>query len=412
MDMHETVESPPRVRGVRRMLGYVLVGAGLLLLLASGAYYGYGHWAKSTFDDLSFDSARPVAWASVRDDAAGPSGAGSDSAIAPVSGVMDASDAPQPVAVSDAVERTDPPPDRPTPSPASRTTAAATAGTSEADRSLGSAPPAAAMRDEGGPSDGSSAPGAAIRPAVSAVRVGADALEEPAVDEPALDAPVVDEPAIAPAPVTEALQPQEPAPAAQVSALDFGGDAPASRVGDGDAALSYLASDLPEGEWRGFAAPTSALLPAAVPPSRIVIPAIGVDSDVKKLRLLLKDTGYEWETPKWVVGHVPTSGNPGMQRQGWYLGHLESPLRGEGNVFKRLPDIPPLLKEGETVHIVVEADGRRYLYQVYKSALMHEDDLKITYSREQDITLVTCYPSFVYDHRLLVTAALVGVSES
>ena len=57
-------------------------------------------------------------------------------------------------------------------------------------------------------------------------------------------------------------------------------------------------------------------------------------------------------------------------------------------------------------------DDRKYLYQVYKSDWVHKDDLKITYSREQDITLVTCYPTLVYDHRLLVTAALVGVSES
>ena len=145
--------------------------------------------------------------------------------------------------------------------------------------------------------------------------------------------------------------------------------------------------------------------------TRISIPAIGVDSGVQELRLLFADSGTIWETPKHVVGHVPSTAGPGEQGQGWYVGHLESPLRGEGNVFSNLPDVPGLLKQGEVVDVFLEADGRRYQYQVYHTEVLEAEELKVTHSGEQDITLVTCYPRLTYEKRLLVTAALVDVTD-
>ena len=145
--------------------------------------------------------------------------------------------------------------------------------------------------------------------------------------------------------------------------------------------------------------------------TRISIPAIGVDSGVKELELLFLDNSTVWETPKHVVGHVPSTAEPGEQGQGWYVGHLESPLRGEGNVFSDLPDVPGLLKQGEVVDIFLEADGRRYQYQVYHTEVLEAEELKVTHSGQQDITLVTCYPRLTYEKRLLVTAALVDVTD-
>ena len=113
-----------------------------------------------------------------------------------------------------------------------------------------------------------------------------------------------------------------------------------------------------------------------------------------------------------VIGHVPNTSRPGEYGEGWYFGHLESLIKGEGNVFKRLPEIPTLLQSGETVQILLEAPKGKYLYEVYKTKWVHRDNLEVTDSGENDITLVTCYPTLVYDHRLLVTAALVGVGDS
>lgn len=145
--------------------------------------------------------------------------------------------------------------------------------------------------------------------------------------------------------------------------------------------------------------------------TRILIPAIGIDSGVKELELLFFSGGTKWETPKHVVGHVPSTAAPGDQGQGWYLGHLQSPFRTEGNVFSNLPKIPYLLNRGELIDVFLEVEGRRYQYQVYHTEVIEAEDLKITHSGQQDITLVTCYPRLTYDKRLLVTAALVDVTD-
>jgi LPXTG-site transpeptidase (sortase) family protein len=80
-------------------------------------------------------------------------------------------------------------------------------------------------------------------------------------------------------------------------------------------------------------------------------------------------------------------------------------------VFAALPRIPELLDEGEDVFIVLAAIGREYLYQVSRTEVVHQDNLQITESEDARITLVTCYPRFKYDHRLVVTAHLVGFRE-
>lgn len=145
------------------------------------------------------------------------------------------------------------------------------------------------------------------------------------------------------------------------------------------------------------------------PATEIRIPSIGVDAAVEDLELLTIDDSDVWETPDNIVGHIPTSAYPGSLGQGWYFGHLESPVLGEGNVFNKLSEIPGLLRDEEKVYVFLQNSLGEYIYQVYKSEYVHENDLLITDSGEMDITLVTCFPKLVYDYRLLVTAALVDI---
>ena len=147
------------------------------------------------------------------------------------------------------------------------------------------------------------------------------------------------------------------------------------------------------------------------PAVRMRIPAIGVDSQIQDLKVVFLSDSLAWETPNRVVGHIPTTPRPGAPGEGWYFGHLESPVRGEGNVFRRLPEIPQLA-ETEPVYIFVDTERRSYLYRVYKTDVLPQEELQITDSGERDITLVACVPRFHYNHRLVVTAALVGLSES
>jgi sortase (surface protein transpeptidase) len=150
------------------------------------------------------------------------------------------------------------------------------------------------------------------------------------------------------------------------------------------------------------------------PATRIRIPVLNIDTAVKELAVIRTADSSAWETPKHIVGHIPTTPVPGSDGQGWYFGHLESPIRGEGNVFQRLPEIVKLLERDDSlpIYIFLESEDRKFVYQVYRTEGMPQEELRISDSGIDDITLVTCTPRFVYDQRLLVTAALVGVLDT
>ena len=144
--------------------------------------------------------------------------------------------------------------------------------------------------------------------------------------------------------------------------------------------------------------------------THIRIPSIGVDSAVTNLSILELGDSRQYETPKQVVGRIPDTSNPGELGNAWLFGHLESPIRGEGNVFKRLPEIPSLVNSGDPVYVsVLNEDGYEFLYQVTATEVVHQDDLSLYDTNDSTITLVACVPRLVYDHRILVTGKLVGI---
>jgi LPXTG-site transpeptidase (sortase) family protein len=147
------------------------------------------------------------------------------------------------------------------------------------------------------------------------------------------------------------------------------------------------------------------------PVTRIEIPSIGLDAAIKELELLNLGNAYAWETPKNVVGHVPSTAHVGEAGRGYLFGHLESPLQGEGNIFRRLPEIPQFLKNGEEVYIKLsQGDGATYLYKVVSTEVVDKEDFLILPSGSKGIvSLVACVPKLVYSHRLIVNAEPVGI---
>lgn len=179
-------------------------------------------------------------------------------------------------------------------------------------------------------------------------------------------------------------------------------------------AAANPAPALPPG-FRALSATEDALEPGeGAFTTRMTIPAIGVDSDITELAILnIGSNNAAYETPAHLVGHIPQSPNPGELGNAWYFGHLESPIRGEGSVFKRLPEIPALLRDGDDVFVqLATQDGRTFLYKVSETEVMHQDDLRMYTADSARITLVACVPRLVYDHRILVTAELVGVADA
>ena len=143
--------------------------------------------------------------------------------------------------------------------------------------------------------------------------------------------------------------------------------------------------------------------------TRITVPGIGLIAAVEELEVVEDEDSRAWETPKHVVGHIPTTAKPGTSGQGWYFGHLESPISGEGNVFRRLPELAVRFKRGEQFAIHLDAGGERYVYQVYRTDVVHASEFAVSDSGLNDITLVSCWPQYEYSERVLVTAALVDV---
>ena len=143
-------------------------------------------------------------------------------------------------------------------------------------------------------------------------------------------------------------------------------------------------------------------------PTRLIIPSIDVDSDIKQLRILDLGNSRAYETPSNVVGHIPASANPGEAGSTWLFGHLESPIRGEGNVFAQLPEIPSMLRRGDEVFAVVENGSESYVYRIVESKVVPQEELSLT-GAEGQLLMVTCVPRFIYDHRLIVRGVLEGV---
>ena len=140
---------------------------------------------------------------------------------------------------------------------------------------------------------------------------------------------------------------------------------------------------------------------------RIKIPSIGVDEPVAELQILEEPSGLRYEQPVGLVGHIPDTPDPGQIGNGWYFGHLESPILGEGNVFRRLPDIAELIKQ-DPVNVILETATEAFLYRVTGTTIVPKEDLALTPAPTASITLVASFPSRVYSHRFLVTAELLA----
>ena len=110
------------------------------------------------------------------------------------------------------------------------------------------------------------------------------------------------------------------------------------------------------------------------------------------------------------MGHIPTTPNPGEAGTGYLFGHLQSPIRGEGSIFHNLAQVPDLLRKGEDIYVVLYNEkDTAYLYQVSKTTKIAQEDFTLQQSSLSTITMVACVPAYIYDHRLLVIANLIGV---
>lgn len=140
---------------------------------------------------------------------------------------------------------------------------------------------------------------------------------------------------------------------------------------------------------------------SAFPPANgIRIPGIAVNASVVELGTVVNDQGQlVWETAKHAVGHHQGTANPGGPGNIVLSGHISSPVKQEGNVFSRLPD----LKMGQEVFLNT-VDGS-HEYRVLSRRVVEPSEVSVMGMTDQSLlTLITCFPDWIYSHRLVVVA--------
>lgn len=152
--------------------------------------------------------------------------------------------------------------------------------------------------------------------------------------------------------------------------------------------------------------PTPTPTPVPLPPHHIVIASIDVEAKVVPVGLKWEDGKLVWGTASHAVGHHEGSANPGEAGSIIMSGHISSPLKGEGSVFKRLPQI----KLG--AEVLLYTDTRLFRYEVVEIKVIKPEETEVMEPTPYPVlTLITCVPDWVYSHRLIVIAKPVGEEE-
>lgn len=147
-------------------------------------------------------------------------------------------------------------------------------------------------------------------------------------------------------------------------------------------------------------------------PTRLVIPAIGVDATIVEvgLRLVETESGsyLEWETAAHAVGWHDGSAQPGEAGNTVLSGHNN--ILGE--VFRRLSE----LRQGDV--ILAYSGDRLFRYRVRQAFIVPEagrpSEVRRTNARwiaatdDERLTLVSCWPYRSNTHRVLVIAVPEG----
>ena len=169
-------------------------------------------------------------------------------------------------------------------------------------------------------------------------------------------------------------------------------------------ALPILPTPTPE--------PTPTPRPKMPPPTRIQIPSVGIDAPVVEVGYKIVEIQgvkvIEWEVAEYAAGHHNTSANPGEGGNIVITGHND----WKGEVFRTLEHV----KLGDEV--ILTSDAGLFRYRVveihYRKEVGVPLEERIATGRfldpmpEERVTLVTCWPYGIDDHRIIVIAKPVG----
>lgn len=152
--------------------------------------------------------------------------------------------------------------------------------------------------------------------------------------------------------------------------------------------------------------------PAGMPPDRIIIPAIDVDSTIVEVGTQVTEQDgqlvSEWQVADFAVGFHNTSALPGATGNTVMTGHNNI----NGEVFRNLSD----LKSGDEIFVL--AAGQPYRYLVAQKLLVKEKGAPIEQRLQNAVwigptadvrlTLVSCWPYTSNTYRVIIVAKPAG----
>lgn len=120
-------------------------------------------------------------------------------------------------------------------------------------------------------------------------------------------------------------------------------------------------------------------------PTRIVVPAAGVDAPVAEVGVAIRDGKAVWETAWKAAGHHIDSAMPGQPGNMVITGHVSVADRENLAVFQKLDAV----SEGDVVEVF--SGEQRYAYRVSKVLVVPPSAVKLLRSDSTaTVTLVTC----------------------
>lgn len=186
--------------------------------------------------------------------------------------------------------------------------------------------------------------------------------------------------------------------------------APADQGFDAQSQMSDLTPSLsPKGSCRGTGPCASTGGERGEAPSRLVIPAIGLDAPVRPVGLMTVTEGgqtyYQWQVPDgFAAGWFDTSAPPGQPGNTVLDGHHN--IRGQ--VFRYLVNLKPgdtiLVYAGEQVYRYIVRERHILLEKGQSLAVRLKNAEWIQPTADERLTLVTCWPYTNNTHRLIVVA--------
>lgn len=155
-------------------------------------------------------------------------------------------------------------------------------------------------------------------------------------------------------------------------------------------------------ETPAIAEPAEETVDRPPPPTRLVIPAMGLDAPIVAVPIV--DDTWDVSSLTYEIGHLAGTANPGERSNIVLAAHVT--LKSGAGPFQRLE----WLREGATA--VVYAGEEEYIYRLVRKEYVAPDDVSVAYPTYSPVlTLLTCTrwdaESRRYSERLAVIARLV-----